>query len=570
MVLSVRCSIALVLLSLFLMFHVWPMQTMLAQVPEVIYTNAQIWTGNPDAPWAEALAIQDGVLLDVGPAARMAARQAATTRVVDLDGRFVVPGFIDNHTHFLSGGFQLASVNLRDADTPEEFARRLGAFAAAVPEGRWIMGGDWDHERWGGTLPRRAWVDSLTAAHPVFVTRLDGHMALANAKALALAGITRDTPDPAGGTIVRDPNTGEPTGVLKDEAMALVSRVIPTPSSEALDEALDRAMGHALSLGVTQVHDVGSFGGWIDLETYRRAHADGRLRLRIYSMVPLTTWKRLAAFVREEGRGDDWLRWGGLKAFVDGSLGSTTAWFYAPYADAPETTGLIITDTTALRQQILEADAEGLHLAVHAIGDRANDWLLDVFAEATAQNGPRDRRFRIEHAQHLAPEAIARFARQGVVPSMQPYHAIDDGRWAEKRIGPERLATTYAFRSLLDAGAPLTFGSDWTVAPLSPLEGIYAAVTRRTLDGAHPEGWVPREKITVEEAVRAYTAANAYAGYQEAQLGTLQAGKQADFVVLSGNLFEIDPVEIKTVRVLRTIVGGDEHYVAEGAPFFVR
>ena len=539
------------------------MHTVLAQAPEVIYTNAQIWTGAPAQPWAEALAVGEGVLLDVGPAARVEALRQDGTRVVDLGGGFVVPGFIDNHTHFLSGGFQLASVDLRSAETPEAFARRLAVFAASLPEGRWITGGDWDHERWGGALPQRGWIDSLTAAHPVFVSRLDGHMALANSKALALAGVTRDTPDPDGGTIVRYADTGAPTGVLKDEAMALVARVIPQPSPEALDEALARATDHALSLGVTQVHDVGSLGGWTDLDTYRRAQREGRLRLRIYALVPLATWQRLDAYVRQHGLGDDWLRWGGLKGFVDGSLGSTTAWFYQPYTDAPETTGLIITDTTALRSQILDADAHGLHLAVHAIGDRANDWLLDVFAEATAQNGPRDRRFRIEHAQHLAPEAVARFARQGVIASMQPYHAIDDGRWAEKRIGPERIQTTYAFRALLDAEAPLTFGSDWTVAPLNPLEGIYAAVTRRTLDGAHPDGWVPQQKITVEEALRAYTAANAYAGYQEKRLGTLETGKWADFVVLSGNLFEIDPVEIKTVRVLRTVVEGREQYLAD-------
>ena len=539
-----------------------PMHAVSAQVPEVIYTNARIWTGVPAQPWAEALAVGEGVLLDVGPAARVEALRQAGTRMVDLEGRFVVPGFIDNHTHFLSGGFQLASVDLRDADTPEEFARRLGTFAASLHEDRWITGGDWDHERWGGTLPRRDWIDSLTADQPVFVSRLDGHMALANSKALALAGVTRETPDPDGGSIVRDPDTGEPTGVLKDEAMTLVARVIPERSEEERDQALARAMEHALSLGVTQVHDVGSLGGWPDLDTYRRAKADGRLRLRIYSIVPLSTWPRLDAFVRENGLGDDWLRWGGLKGFVDGSLGSTTAWFYEPYTDEPETTGLIVTDTTALRHNILQADAHGLHLIIHAIGDRANDWLLDTFAEATARNGPRDRRSRIEHAQHLSAAALGRFARQGVIPSMQPYHAIDDGRWAEKRIGPERIRTTYAFRALLDARAALTFGSDWTVAPLSPLEGIYAAVTRRTLDGANPDGWVPQEKISVEEALRAYTAANAYAGYQEERLGTLEAGKWADFVVLSGNLFEIDPVEIKAVRVLRTVVGGQEQYVA--------
>ena len=540
-----------------------PMSPILAQTPDVIYTNARIWTGAADEPWAEALAVDDGRLLDVGPAARVEALRATGTRTVDLDGRFVVPGFIDNHTHFLSGGFQLASVDLRDADTPAEFARRLGDFAASLPEGRWILGGDWDHERWGGDLPQRGWIDSLTAAHPVFVSRLDGHMALANSRALALAGVTADTPDPEGGAIVRDADTGKPTGVLKDAAMALVNRVVPDPSEEELDDALERAMTHALSLGVTQVHDVGSLGGWTDLDTYRRAQAQGRLRLRLYAFVPLHTWQRLDAYVRQHGLGDDWLRWGGLKGFVDGSLGSTTAWFYDPYTDAPETAGLIITDTTALRDDILQADARRLHLAVHAIGDRANDWLLDQFAEAAARNGARDRRFRIEHAQHLTPEAVARFARQGVVPSMQPYHAIDDGRWAEKRIGPERLETTYAFRALLDAGAALTFGSDWTVAPIDPLEGIYAAVTRRTLDGANPDGWVPQQKITVEEALHAYTAANAYAGFQEARLGTLEPGKWADFVVLSESLFEIDPVAIPDVRVLRTVVGGQDQYVVD-------
>ena len=528
----------------------------------VIYTNATIWTGVPGAARAEALAVGEGQVLAVGTAAAVEAWRGPETQVVDLEGRFVMPGFIDNHVHFLAGGFQLASVDLRSADSPDEFARRLGDFARTTPAGRWITGGDWDHEAWGGELPKREWIDALTPDHPVFVSRLDGHMGLANRLALERAGLTADTPDPDGGTIVRDPATGEPTGGLKDEAMAIVFRVIPAPSEEEEDEALERAMARALSRGVTQVHDVGSFGGWPDLAVYQRAEGRNGLKLRIYSFVPLATYERLADYVAEHGRGGDWLRWGGLKGFVDGSLGSTTAWFYDPYTDEPETTGLLVTDTTALRARILEADARGLHLAVHAIGDRANDWLLDVFAEAETQNGERDRRFRIEHAQHLSPDAIGRFARQGVIPSMQPYHAIDDGRWAEKRIGPERLPTTYAFRALLDADAPVTFGSDWTVAPISPLEGVYAAVTRRTLDGANPEGWVPQEKIGVAEALRAYTAANAYAGFQENHLGTLEAGKWADFVVLSDDLFAVDPATLKDTRVLRTIVGGVEEYVA--------
>jgi predicted amidohydrolase YtcJ len=525
-------------------------------VADRIYFNARIWTGDPANPSAGALGTVGEEILFVGDDYEK--WRGSATEMIDLTGAMIVPGFIDNHVHFLEGGFQLAGVDLRSARTPEEFSNVLGAFASNLPEGRWITGGSWDHEAWGGELPRREWIDSLTGNNPVFVSRLDGHMALANTIALTMAGITKETPDPEGGTIVRDPATGEPTGVLKDEAMSLVFAVMPAPSEQEMDEALARAMDHAVSLGITQVHDVSSFGGWRDLATYRRAHEKGVLKTRIYSFVPIATWTRLDTFVQQNGRGDDMLRWGALKGFVDGSLGSTTAWFYDPYSDAPETSGLMVTDTAALRQWILQADAAGFHLGIHAIGDQANDWLLGVFEEAIRQNGSRDRRFRIEHSQHLTRGAINRFAELGVIPSMQPYHAIDDGRWAEKRIGPERIKTTYAFRSLLDAGARLTFGSDWVVAPLSPLEGIYAAVTRRTLDGANPEGWVPQEKISIDEALKCYTANNAYAGFQENKTGMLKAGMWADFAVLSEDLFQIAPERIKDVKVLRTVVGGKE------------
>jgi hypothetical protein len=341
--------------------------------------------------------------------------------------------------------------------------------------------------------------------------------------------------------------------VLKDAAQSLVARVIPEPTPAEMDRALDAAVRHALARGVTFITDMGS---WDGLEAYRRARASSRLGVRVYALVPLATWPRMADYVREHGRGDDWLWWGGVKGFVDGSLGSTTAWFYDPYLDEPGTTGLTVTDSAVLRERILGADAAGLHVIVHAIGDRANDWLLESFGEAVRTNGARDRRFRIEHAQHLTRSAIARIARDDVIASMQPYHAIDDGRWAVKRIGHERLKTTYAFRSLLDAGARLTFGSDWTVAPMDPLLGVYAAVTRRTLDGAHPSGWVPEQKITVSEALRAYTAANAFASYREQVLGTLEPGKYADLVVLSEDILTIDPVAIERVKVDLTMVGG--------------
>ena len=532
--------------------------------PDTVYTRASVWTGVPGAPRAEAIAVLDGKIVAVGPTAQVAKLAGPATRTVDLGGAFVVPGLIDTHAHFLTGGFQLASVDLRGAVSREDFVRRLGEFAAKQPKGRWILGGDWDHEAWGGELPRRDWIDAVTPDNPVFVNRLDGHMALANSRALELAGVTRNTKDPDGGLIVRDPpkpgeQTGEPTGILKDEAMPLVARVQPAPSEAEQDEALDRALKHAASQGVTQVHHMGT---WDDLAVFRRAVARGALTLRVYSFVPLDTWPRLAELVRKEGRGDDRLRWGGLKGYVDGSLGSTTAWFQEPYTDAPNTSGLVVTDPARLASDIRRADAAGLQVAVHAIGDRANDWLLDTFAHVETANAPRDRRFRVEHAQHLSRAALPRFAALDVIPSMQPYHAIDDGRWAEKRIGPERIRTTYAFRSLLDNKASLAFGSDWTVAPISPLEGIYAAVTRRTLDDRNPGGWVPDQKITVAEALRAYTAGGAWAGFQEDRLGTLERGRLADFVVLSADLFQVDPVEIRKVRVLRTVVGGAEIYAS--------
>lgn len=520
---------------------------------DLVLVNGRVWTGEGGAPLAEGVAVHDGRIRAVGTTSEIERHIASETEVVDLRRRLLIPAFGDAHTHFLSGGFQLASVDLRPASSPEDFTGRLAAHVRTRPAGSWILGGDWDHERWaGGPLPERSWIDSVTTEHFVFVSRLDGHMALANGRVLELAGIDETTPDPPGGTIVRD-GRGRPTGVLKDRAMDLVWSRVPDPGEAARDEALIRAQEHALSLGVAYVHDMGS---WADLETYGRAHRAGTLRVRVYAVVPIRSWQRLDDYVSRHGRGDDQLRWGGLKGFVDGSLGSTTAWFHEPYVDDPATSGLMVTDTAALRASIVGADAAGLHVMVHAIGDRANDWLLDVYEAAVSANGRRDRRFRIEHAQHLTPEAIGRFARLDVIASMQPYHAADDGRWAEDRIGPDRIRTTYAFRSLLDSGARLAFGSDWTVAPLDPLEGIRAAVTRRTLDGLHPGGWVPEQKIEVEEALRAYTIGVAYAGYMEDRFGRIEEGMAADLVVLSEDILGGDVDALERARVDLTVVDG--------------
>lgn len=526
-----------------------------------IYYNAKIWTGDSAMPRATSIAIKDSMILYVGN--DYSSYQDNHTDLVDVGGKMIVPGFIDNHTHFLSGGYQLSSVNLRGANSQPAFIETLKTYISSITDDRWIMGGDWDHEAWGGFLPTRHWIDSISGNHPVFINRYDGHMALANSKALQLAGITSKTPNPEGGQIVKDPKTGEPTGILKDGAMDLVGNVIPLPSPAALEEYLQNAVRHALEHGVTQIHDMSSYGGWPDLFAYRKAYANKKPGLRIYSFVPIATWKMLDSFVKQNGRGDDMLRWGGLKGFVDGSLGSTTAWFYQPYLDAPGSTGLQVTDTNLLRQWVISADSAGLHVANHAIGDRANDWILSVYQEAENKNGKKDRRFRIEHAQHLTEKAIGEFAKLGVIPSMQPYHAIDDGKWAYKRLDSARLKRTYAFKSLLATGANLTFGSDWTVAPLDPIAGIYAAVTRRTLDNKNPDGWYPAEKITVEQALTCYTANNAYAGFQETKLGKLKAGMLADLVVLSDDILAIAPEKIRDIKVMKTIVNGKEVFQAK-------
>jgi hypothetical protein len=514
--------------------------------------NARVWTGDERRPWADAIAVSGERIAAVGSSAEIRKLAPDGARIIDAQGGMVVPGFIDSHVHFITAGHQLASVQLRDAASPSEFTARIKAFAATVPAGTWITGGNWDHENWGGELPRRDWIDSITPNHPVWVTRLDGHMSLANSAALRAAGVARGASDVPGGTIVRD-QRGELTGVFKDNAAGLVGRAVPGATPAQDDRALEAAMRYVAERGVTSVHDMGS---WDDIAVYRRAHAAGRLTTRIYAGVPLASWERLRDTVAAEGRGDAVLRIGLLKAFVDGSLGSHTAAFHEPFTDVPTDTGLIVTPPEVLYERVAAADSAGLHVAVHAIGDRAIGLQLDIFERVAREHGARDRRFRIEHAQHIAPADIPRFAALGVIASMQPYHAIDDGRWAERVIGPERIKTTYAFRALLDANARVAFGSDWFVAPPTPLEGIYAAVTRRTLDDANPRGWVPAQKISVDEALRAYTRDAAFASFEEDEKGTLVRGKLADLVLLDRDLTRIQPETIRDARVMATVIGG--------------
>ena len=529
-----------------------------------IYYNGIIWTGDSNNPSATALAVSGDQILFVGADSDALVMATENTKKIDLSSRFVTPGLIDNHVHIMSGGFQLSSVNLRDVDNKSEFQERIKAHAETLPADAWLQGGDWDHELWGGIYPDKSWIDDVVPDRPVFLGRLDGHMALANSKALALAGITASTTDPAGGIVIKD-DKGNPTGILKDEAMGLVNKVIPDPTIDELDQALDAAMDYALSLGITQVHDMGT---WQSLETYKRNHEKGRLKLRIKIYPWYTNWKNIIRNVRNNGPGDDWLRWDGIKGMMDGSLGSRTAWMHEPYLvdlfspekeDLPTVGIITLQDTTDFKHILRETDKANIQHAVHAIGDRANDWILDEFALIREEYGEKDRRCRIEHSQHLSRSAIPRFAAENIIPSMQPYHIFDDGSWAHKRIDHDRLSRTYVFKTLINSGANLTFGSDWTVAPLNPVTGIYAAVTRRTRDEKNPYGWYPNEKISVEDALRSYTINNAYAAFWENKTGSITAGKYADFAVHSVNFLTAAPKEILHSKVLRTVVAGKDY-----------
>ena len=524
---------------------------------DLAFVNGKVWTGDPGRPWAEAVAVHGDKIIAVGTTAEVRKLAPAGAKLVDLGGSLLLPGFIDSHTHFLAGGFALKSIQLRQARSREDFVARTAAKAREFGPGRWVLNGDWDHQQFSPPeLPRKDWIDAVTPDNPVCVNRLDGHMILANSLALKLAGVTKDTPVPPGGEIVKDPATGEPTGILQDAAMDLVYAKVPEPSFAEKLEAAEASLRHAAENGVTSVHEMADASSF---EVFEELARTNRLSARVHVYIPIAEVATLARLRPKSPLGSPYLKLAGLKAFMDGSLGSATAYFFEPYTDDPRTSGLLhgqMFPEGIMQERILEADRAGLQLAIHAIGDRANSILLDMYEKAVAVNGSRDRRWRVEHAQHLRPADIARFGRLGLVAAVQPYHLIDDGRWAEGKIGPERARTTYAFRSLQQAGATLAFGSDWTVAPLSPILGIYAAVTRRTLDGKKPGGWVPEEKISVEEAVRAYTANGAWVEFAESAKGTIEAGKLADLVVLDRDIFAIPPEQIGGVRVRMTVFDG--------------
>jgi predicted amidohydrolase YtcJ len=485
------------------------------------------------------------------------------TKVIALAGRRVVPGIYDSHLHFLGGGLQLTRVDLKDAKDEAEFGRRLREFDRKLPPGQWMLGGNWDHDRtFDGKLPTAALVDKYVPDRPVFIRRYDGHMALANTAALKLAKVTADTKEPAGGVIYRLDDGKTPSGILKDNAMGLVDRLIPEPDEKEIYRAVQAAMRACAENGITSAQDMGGGSADTRRKLFRILQGLARdrerlLTLRLDLRWPIADRGDIIAVGAEANYGSDYVRIGGVKGFMDGSLGSSTARMFEPFEGGGKNVGVFVTPPDAMGNMIRECDQAGLSVAVHAIGDEANATLLDLYANVARRNKSSDARFRIEHVQHLRPADYPRFKALGVVASMQPYHVVDDGRWAEGRIGPRRCASSYAFRSLLDHGARLAFGSDWPVAPLDVLAGIDAAVNRRTLDGKHPDGWFPEQRITVAEAVEAYTSGSAWAAFQEADRGAIRAGKFADLVVLTRDIFA--PAErdrIADTKVALTIVGG--------------
>jgi len=527
---------------------------------DLIITNAKIWTVDKAHPTAQAVAVLGERIVAVGSNAEVDAWRGPNTRVIDAGGHLLLPGFNDSHVHFVSGGLQLASLQLNDATSAQEFVRRIAERAKNTPKGEWILGGDWDETKWTpAQLPTKEMIDPVTSNNPVFVSRYDGHMGLANSVALRLAGITAQTPDPPGGVIVRDAQ-GNPTGGLKDAALDQMDKTVPPLTREQREQAVKRALAHAASLGVTSVQEMDDNGFELEnIAVYAELLQRGELTARIYTAPLIKYVDDIAKIGVRHAFGGPYLRIGALKTFADGSLGSRTAYFFEPFNDQPGNRGLltdVMQQLPAMRGRMMKADAAGLQVCTHAIGDQAISIVLDLYSDVEAAHGPADRRFRIEHAQHMAAKDFDRFAKLNVIASVQPYHAIDDGRWAEARIGHDRASRTYAFRTFLNHGVHLAFGTDWDVAPLNPMLTVYAAVTRATLDGKNPNGWFPEQKLTLPEALDAYTMGSAYAEFQEKEKGSITRGKLADMVLLSDDLFSIPPEKIRDVKVLKTIVGG--------------
>jgi len=529
-----------------------------------IYKNARIYTNDPSQPWAEVMIVQGGKIMAVGGKQLMTAYilEKHFSRVVDLHGQFVMPGFNDAHVHLGGAGADMLSVRLNGAASIEELQKRLAAAVAAHPEGEWITGAGWDHTLWPARkFPTRYDLDSVSPKNPVFLTHVSGHVAVANSLALKLAEIDKNTENPPGGQIERD-STGEPTGMLEEEsAMQLVARKIPDPTAEQRRRGIELVLADVAKNGVTSVQD---FSDWQDFLTYRRIKDEGKLTVRITEWLPFAADLHDLMNMRAEGgTTDPMLKTGALKGFMDGALGSRTAALLAPYSDDPSTSGILTMDPAEYRKMAIERDRAGFQINFHAIGDKANRTALDIFEAVAKANRPRDRRDRIEHAQVVAPEDFARFAKLNIIASMQPSHETTDMRWAEDRLGPERSKGAYAWKTMLTNGVRLAFGTDYDVEPISPFRGLYACVTRELPGGGPKDGWEPQEKISLDDCIRAYTSGSAYAEFEEGKKGELKRGEFADFIVLSADLTKLPPSEYTKVEVLETVVGGRTVYTKQ-------
>ena len=514
--------------------------------------NARIWTGDPGTPWAEALAVADGRIVATG-ASDAIQLLAPEANIVDARRRLVLPGFIDSYTQVLDLDAVPGRLPLGGVRSRRQLVTSVRTATATRAADDWIRGHDWDQRLWGGTLPDRTWIDPVTPDHPVWLQHRDGQAGLANSVALSRARIV------AGLTGADRGPDGTLTGILSGPAMRQLEARLPTLSTAGVDRALDSALAEAATRGITSAYHVGD---WDDLDLFLRARSEGRLTVRIYAAVPLGEWLRLdraiavGTFGGTDGRGDDRFRVGLVHASLDGTLASASAAFDAPYQDSMGGNAAGSSDLKTMWPLALSADAAGLQIVVGAVGDRANRTALDLAEHLLAREGPRDRRFRVAHAQHLHPPDIARFATQRALASLLPFSALHDGRWIDQQLGPQRGRTSFAVLGLLDAGAHVSFGSG-RLNRGSPIDGIYAAVTRRTLDGLHPQGWRPEQRVTVEQALRAYTTGAAYAGFDETRVGALDVGHLADFVMVDRDLLTVAPTDIPTVRVVLTVVGGE-------------
>ncbi len=526
------------------------------------YTHGRIYTNDPAQPWAEALAISEGkitcigkmdhVLLDCG-----GGQEGVET--VNLRGQFVMPGFNDAHVHLGKAASDGLAVPLAGVPSAEEMQKLVIAAVAQHKEGEWITGSGWDQNVWPDKrFPNRQQLDAVSPRNPAILTHVSGHLAVANSLALRSAEIDKHTPNPPGGEIEHDA-LGEPTGMLKeDAAMSLVKVRIPDPTPEQRRKGIELVLKNVAMNGVTSVQD---YSEWADFQVYQQLKEEGKLSVRITEWLPFTSsFDDLQNMRAQGGTKDSWLKTGALKAFTDGALGSRTAAMLEPYSDDPSTTGILTMDPEKLTAMAIQRDKAGFQLAFHAIGDRANRIALDVFEAVAKANGPRDRRDRIEHAQVVAPMDFARFAELHVIASMQPSHQTSDMRWAEDRIGRERIIGAYAWATMLKGGVPLAFGTDHPVEPISAFRGLYACVTRERPDGGPRNGWEPQEKISLTDCIRAYTSGSAYAQFEEGKKGELKPGEYADFIILSNDLTKVPPAQFTKTRVLRTVVGGRTVY----------